>query len=398
MRIFTIAAIITLASPQFATAQDMLLSSFDAIERARTAACVPILARMDALNTELMPLGLRAERLRKIGEAMALEDRMIMDELDQSDETEKAIHDWFVADGRLAQAYVDTENQDMQRQRTIAREGAKGTIQIAATAIQTQAQDLIDASGDVATAAGPCDGAILIRSVVIEACATQDSPVCAPAAAAVDPDGVYRFVDAAEDLWDVQELRPWTTPGPLSVAPTGTLTGARSVAFARHGNIVISIEFAPALQRRNGMTPEQVGQFQEVLDSIGFEFDHPDLIYAPALVVRATLPDKLAGEDLYVLHFGAADDADVVWSAPAGTGDVLEAPAVLQPYHIVRLQNGEALNLTAITTDEAGKNEAVFTLDVTTVNQATATRELLGYMAGQMVEDLKVLLPPGGGN
>ena len=170
------------------------------------------------------------------------------------------------------------------------------------------------------------------------------------------------------------------------------------MAFARHGNIVISIEFAPALQRRNGMTPEQVGQFQEVLDSIGFEFDHPDLIYAPSLVVRATLPDKLAGEDLYVLHFGAADDADVVWSAPAGTGDVLEAPAVLQSHQIVRLQNGEALNLTAITTDEAGKNEAVFTLDVTTVNQATATRELLGYMAGQMVEDLKALLPPGGGN
>ncbi|NCG32226.1 MAG: hypothetical protein GWP44_05030 [Proteobacteria bacterium] len=128
MRVFTIAATITLASRQFATAQDMLLSNFDAIERARTAACVPILARMDALNTQLMPLGLRAERLRQISEAMALEDRMVMDELDQSDETEKAIHDWFVADGRLAQAYVDTENQDMQRQRTIAREGAKGTI------------------------------------------------------------------------------------------------------------------------------------------------------------------------------------------------------------------------------------------------------------------------------
>lgn len=397
MRVLTIAAIAALASPQFATAQAAPPTGFEAIETARTAACVPILARMDALNEELQPLGLQAERLRQVGEAVALEDRLIMDELDQSDATEKAVYDWFVADGRLAQAYIDTENEDMQRQRGIAREAVKGTIQLAVTAIQTQAQVLIDTSGDIAAEAGPCDGAILIRPVVIEACAAQDSPVCAPAASA-EPDGIYRFVDTADDLWDVQELRPWTTPGPLSVAPTGVLTGARSVAFARHGNIVISVGFAPAIQQRSDMTPEDLQQFQEILDSIGFQFDHPDIIYAPSIVVRATLPDKLAGEDLYVLHFGTADDADIVWTAPAGTGEVLEAPSVLQPYQIVRLQNGEALNLTAIISTEDGTNEAVFTLDMTTVNQATATRQLLGYMAGQMVEDLKLLVPPGGGD
>ena len=115
-------------------------------------------------------------------------------------------------------------------------------VQDAVVAIQTEAQALIDASGDIATEAAPCDGAILIRPAVIQACASQQIPVCVSAAAA-EPDGVFRFVDTAEDLWDVQELRPWTAPGPLAVAPSGMLTGARTVAFARHGNIVISVGF-----------------------------------------------------------------------------------------------------------------------------------------------------------
>ena len=47
-------------------------------------------------------------------------------------------------------------------------------------------------------------------------------------------------------------------------------------------------------------------------------------------------------------------------------------------------------------TVEDADNEAVFTLELTTVNQVTATRALLGYMAGQMVADLNRLAPPRG--
>jgi hypothetical protein len=396
VRVLAIAAVAAAVTPQFATAQDAPPAAFADIELERSRACVPVLARMDALNDELQPLGVRAERLRLVGEAVALEDRLIMDQLDQTDATELAVYDWFVADGRLAQAYVDTENEDMQRQRTVSREAIKGTVQLALNAIQADAQAIIDASGDIAAEAAPCDGAIFIRSAVVEACLGQESLLCT-SAATTEPDGVYRFVESPNDLWDVQELRPWSEPEPLAVAPTGVLTGARSVALARHGNIVISVGFAPLIQERSTMTPEDIQQFSELLDSMGFEFDHPDVIYVPSLVVRATLPDKLAGEDQYVLHFGTIDDADIVWSSPAGSGDVVEAPSILQPYQLVRLQNGEALSLTAIATDEAGDDEAVFSLDVTTVNQATATRALLGYMAVQMVEDLKLLIPPSRG-
>ena len=62
----------------------------------------------------------------------------------------------------------------------------------------------------------------------------------------------------------------------------------------------------------------------------------------------------------------------------------------------MRLQAGEPIRLTAVHTVEDADNEAVFTLELTTVNQVTATRALLGYMAGQMVADLNRLAPPRG--
>ena len=381
--------------PSRATAQDAPVG-FGNLEMARSRDCVGVLTRMDVLNAALQPLGVQAERLRVLTEAIALEDRDIMPSLDQTNAVEAAIHAWFVADGLLAQSFLDSGNEDLRRQRGIGREQLRGTIQGADAAVQAQAQAVIDASGDLAAEAGPCDGAIFVRSAVVEACQSQTGPVCA-AAATPGPDSIFRFVDSSEELWDVQELRPWTTPGPLRVAQNATLTGARTVAFARHGNIVISVAFAPMIQERASLSEEEITQFAETLDSLGLVFEHPLLSFAPSLAVRATLPESLAGENIYALHFGSADDADVVWTAPAGTGGVLESPVVLQAHQVVRLQNGEALTLTAIVNSEGDDNEAVYSLDVTTVNQSSAVRGLLGYMAQGMAADLLRLIPPGGG-
>jgi hypothetical protein len=63
----------------------------------------------------------------------------------------------------------------------------------------------------------------------------------------------------------------------------------------------------------------------------------------------------------------------------------------------MRLQAGEPIRFTAVQTVEGTDNEALFTLELTTVNQVAATRALLGYMANQMVDDLMRLVPPRGG-
>jgi len=384
-----------LSIPTRASAQDAPVG-FGDLEMARSRDCVGVLARMDVLNAALQPLGVQAERLRVLTEAIALEDRDIMPSLDQTNSVEKAVRAWFVADGLLAQSFLDSGKEDLRRQRGIGREQIRGTMQAAGAAVQAQAQALIDASGDLAAEAGPCDGAIFVRSAVVEACQAQTGLVCT-AAATPGPDSIFRFVDSPEELWDVQELRPWTVPGPLRVAPNGSLTGARTVAFARHGNVVISVAFAPMIQERASLSEEEAAQFAEILDSLGLVFEHPLLAFAPSLAVRATLPEALAGENVYVLHFGSADDADVVWTAPAGTGGVLESPVVLLAHQVVRLQNGEALTLTAIVGGDGDDNEAVYSLDVTTVNQSSAARGLLGYMAQGMAADLLRLVPPGGG-
>ncbi|HIF20766.1 MAG TPA: hypothetical protein EYQ27_02400 [Gemmatimonadetes bacterium] len=385
-----------LACPASIAAQDAAPSGFADLELARSRDCVGVLSRLTDLNVLLEPLGLRSERMRMLLQAIALEDRDVMDSLDQSDPTESAVHAWFIADGRLAQSIVDTGNQTLQQQRTISREQARATVQVQVTEIQTEAQALIDASGGLAADANPCDGAIFIRSAVLEACDTDQGPVCDAAADSATVPG-FAFVNTPEDLWDVTELRPWTEPGGLQVNADGALIGARTVAFGRHGNVVLTVGFSPLIQPRASISEENASELDAILDSLGFEFNHPDLVYAPSLAVRATLPQPLAGEDSYVLHFGAAEEADILWTGPAGTGEVIEVPVVLDPTHVMRLQAGEPIRFTAVQTVEGTDNEALFTLELTTVNQVAATRALLGYMANQMVDDLMRLVPPRGG-
>ena len=378
------------------TAQEAPPLGFAELEIERSRTCVGVLRQLHELNLALEPLGQSSERLLGLLQGIALEDRTIMEVLDRSDPTESAVYDWFLSDGRLAQSFVDTGNQSLQQQRTINREQIRATVQTAGEAVQAEAQTLIDATDGLGTGANPCDGAILIRPAVLEACETEESPVCDAAADTV-PNPGYAFVDSPDALWDVEELRPWTQPGALEIAPDGGLTGARTVAFGRHGNLVLTVAFAPLIVDRSTLSEEETADFQQILDSLGFEFDHPDLMYAPSLAVRATLPDPLAGEDSYMLHFGEADSVDLMWTGPADTGEMLEVPVVLEVRHVLRLQAGEPIRLTAIKSVEDADSEALFTVELTTVNQVPTTRALLAYMATQLSADLTRLVPPRGG-
>ena len=383
-----------LSKPATGVAQDAPPAGIAEIELERSRVCVPVLSQLDALNLQLQPLGIRTERLRQIAAAIAIEDRTVMDSLNVNDPTESAVRDWFLSDGRLAQSFLDTNQQTILQQRTVDRELIKGTVQATLEGIQSEAQGIIEEAGDFGAEASSCEGAILIRSAVIEACGSEQNLIC-DAAKPANSDGAYRFVDSPEDLWDVQEFRPWTSPGPLQLAPDGQLDGASTVAFARQGNVAFSVAFQPDIRPRADMAPENIQTFQTLLDSIGFEFNHPELIYAPALTIRATLPEPLAGEDRYAIHFGAIEGGDVIWEGPSGTGDPIEISILLTPIHIVKLTQGESLELTAIRSLDDGSDEALFGLALTPVNQVAATQSLLAYMATQMPQDLNLLVPPG---
>ena len=383
-----------LSKPATGVAQDAPPAGIAEIELERSRVCVPVLSQLDALNLQLQPLGIRTERLRQIAAAIAIEDRTVMDSLNVNDPTESAVRDWFLSDGRLAQSFLDTNQQTILQQRTVDRELIKGTVQATLEGIQSEAQGIIEEAGDFGAEASSCEGAILIRSAVIEACGSEQNLIC-DAAKPANSDGAYRFVDSPEDLWDVQEFRPWTSPGPLQLAPDGQLDGASTVAFARQGNVAFSVAFQPDIRPRADMAPENIQTFQTLLDSIGFEFNHPELIYAPALTIRATLPEPLAGEDRYAIHFGAIEGGDVIWEGASGTGDPIEISILLTPIHIVKLTQGESLELTAIRSLDDGSDEALFGLALTPVNQVAATQSLLAYMATQMPQDLNILVPPG---
>ena len=383
-----------LSKPVIGVAQDAPPAGIAEIELERSRLCVPVLTQLNKLNLQLQPLGIRTERLRQIAAAIAIEDRTVMDSLNVNDPTEAAVRDWFLSDGRLAQSFLDTNEQTIQQQRAVDRELIKGTLQATLEGIQSEAQGIIEEAGDFGPEASSCEGAVLIRSAVIEACGSEQSLIC-DAAKPANSDGAYRFVDSPEDLWDVQEFRPWTSPGPLQLAPDGQLDGASTVAFARQGNVAFSVAFRPDIRPRTDMAPENIQTFQTLLDSIGFEFNHPELIYAPALTIRATLPEPLAGEDRYAIHFGAIEAGDVIWEGPSGTGAPIEISILLTPIHIVKLTQGESLELTAIRSLDDGSDEALFGLALTPVNQVAATQALLAYMATQMPQDLNLLVPPG---
>lgn len=398
MRSLLFVATATLLLPVPAVAQDAAPTGLARVELERSRQCVPVLARIAALEAELEPLAQRSQRVIALGQAVALEDRTGVEPFDEADATEAAVARWFERDRQLAETFLNTGDEAVQEERTAAREEIKALVNDALVALRNEADSTIAAAGELTTGVGGCEGAILVRSAVLEACETTDSPVCAAARAEGEERGPYRFVDSPENLWDVQEMRPWTSPAPLTISEDGQIGGARTVGYARNGNLTLTLAFAPLLGDRESFSPEELERFAAINDSAGFRFEHPDVAFAPSLSLRASAPEPLAGESLYVLHFGLPDEADVVWTGEAGTGEAVQATVAVSPGHLVRLGRGEPLRFTAVRQDAEGDaGDAVFSVEFTPLNQAQAVQALMGYMAESLSSDLAEIVPPSEG-
>jgi hypothetical protein len=366
------------------------------LELTRSRECVDVLAGLEELDAELGPLAERSERLLAIAEAVALEDDRVVEMLDAADSIEAQVRDWFASDQELAQRYVATLAPAIVDERTAAREAIKKVVADALTAVQAEANEKIAATGNLPSRAAPCEGAIFVRSAVEEACTKVSGPVCEEAELAPSEVSRFRFVDTPEAVWQIQELRPWTDPTPLFATPQGQLDGARTVGYARNGNIVVTIAFSPQVTDKTELTPEEVTRLQATNDSLGIQFAHPDLAFTPALGIRATLPDPLGDESRYVLHFGDAGSADVLWSGAAGTGAPLEGAVRLGVAQVNKLRAGEPIRLTALRAPETGDEEAVFEIELPSANQARASQALFTYMTAQLGRDLASLVRPRG--
>lgn len=383
-----------LAAP--ARSQEGPPSGLARVELERSRQCVEVIARIDALETELEPLADRSQRLMDLADAIALEDRASVEPFDTTDPVEAEVAEWFDRDQALAERIVQEDGnetlvEDLVEERATARQAIKDAVSGAVASLQDEADEKIAAAGDLTTSVGGCDGAILVRDAVIEACEETSSPVCEPAR---DPsvDSPYRFVNAPSDLWEVEELRPWTSPTSLGVTEDGQVGGARTVGYARSGNITLTAAFAPLLGSRDDFTPEQLERFDAIVDSTGFEFDHPDMAFVPALTIRASVPEPLAGETLYVLHFDGPEEADVLWTGPAGTGDAVQATTPLSPAHLQRLGSGHPLRFTAVAEDgDGGEGDVAYSIELTSLNQSSATASLMGYMSEQLSADIDSL-------
>ncbi len=370
-------------------------SHFGDVEAARSRDCVPVLARLGDLDQRLAPLARTSQRLIAIAQAIALEDRSVVDSLHVSDPVEKQVHDWFARDSELAQQYVASPSQALLDQRSAGRDAIKQVVSRALDSVQTQADSTIDATGDLRAQVGSCSGAVFLRPVVLQACATSGpSPVCEAARDTATKNGPFRFVDTPDELWGIQEFRAWSAPSPLQVDANGQLAGARTTGLTRNGNVVVSVTFRPLLRRRTDMTDAEAERARVLTDSLGFGASHPDFVFVPALAIQASLPSALDDETRYILHFGEPESAEIVWAAKANTGSNLDGVVALTMPQVRRLQAGDPLSLTALRANDDGTNEAVFSLELTSLNQVKSVSALLGYMAQQLPDDLAQLLPP----
>lgn len=365
------------------------------LERSRT--CVGVLERVEALDAEMAPLARRSERLQVIARAIALEDRSVVEPLDPDDPLEVRVREWFASDQSLARRSLNRQDASIQAERAAGRENIKGAVSRAMEEVQREAETAIQANQELIASAAPCDGAIFVRSAVLEACENASGTLCEQAGLPASEVSGVRFVDEPEAIWEIEQSRPWTSPTSLRPGQSG-LEGGRTVAFTRVGNLVASVAFAPLFAPREQIPPETLRAYEANNDSLGLTFDHPGIAFTPALAVRLALPRRLDREDGYILHFGTPDQADVVWAGEAGTGEPLESTVALAPSHVRRLVAGDQLTVTAIAGGEAETDtpEAVYAVGMGTVNQAQSAQALLGYMESRLGEDLARLVPPSG--
>ena len=360
------------------------------VEIERSRACVGILSRLSTVSTLLEPIAARSQRLLMISDAIALEDPAVVQLLDSADPVEVQVREWFSVDAAYARRNVSAQSATITAERSAARETIKTLVSQALTEVETQANAIVSENQALMEEAAPCDGAIFVRQPVIEACQTEAGPVCEEVGLPPSPERAFRFVDDAETMWDVEEVRPWTDPGPLRAGPTG-LAGARTVGFARVGNVVLSVSFAPLFRALVEATPDQLSRFRAVNDSLGITFAHDELTFTPGVGIRAALPVPLDEEVRYIFHFGEPEDPDVIWTGDAGTGRVLQQTLPLGAAHVLRLQSGEQLTMTALGAGADGSEEPLYAIGLTNVNQRPATQALLAYMVSRLSTDLAAL-------
>lgn len=367
-------------------------AGYAAFEVARSRSCVTTLAELDRLDGTLDPLAQRSRRFLGIAEAIAIEDRSVITWMNPLEPTEGAVLDWFATDSVLAARFVSSGDPAVQEARGRGRETIKKTVTDALAAVQAEADAVLAENGDLLARAAPCDGAVFVRPVVIEACGGTESRMCAAASAPADADTGFRFVDTPEEVWEVQELRPWTTPGPLRLGPGG-LDGARTVGYARIGNVVVTAALSALLRESTSVTPAERVRYEQANQALGLTLDHPDLVFTPALALRAALPQPISGEERYLLHLGDPEDPEVLWTGPAGTGAPLEVSVPLQPAQVLRLRSGDPVALTAV---RGRGSDPVFSIALSEMNQSAAVQALLTYLGTTFPADVKRLIPPGG--
>ena len=394
MRTLALAAFITVVPTSVAAQVGAIPSRLVEVEVERSRTCVGTLAAIAVLDQTLEPLVTRGARLRQIAEAVAVEDRSGLEPFDTANQTELMVRDWFTTDAALAQRYLTTEDGQVLAERQAGRETIKTVVTDALASVQAHADSVLNANAEVIQAAGPCDGAIFVRSAVQEACANASGPICDQAVLPAGEAPDFRFVDVGESVWDIQETRPWTVPAPLQPTADGQLGGGRTIGYVRVGNVAVSLSFSPLFVNRDEASAEELAGYAAINDSLGVTFDHPALVVAPALGLRAALPQPLGTETRYVMHFGDIDAPDVLWTGEAGSGAALEAAIPLGAVHVARLRAGDPLMLTAVGGESGDQTE--YSILVGNVNQAPAATVLLNYMASQMAEDFNRLMQPRG--
>ncbi len=394
----TAVTLTAVAWPASARAQDDTPPGLAEVEVARSKACVATLGRMAELDATLQPFAERIQRMRDLADAVSLEDSTDVVPLDPADPLDAAVRAWFRTDGELALRYVEEPSDSLLQERRAGRERILQALRDEVSAVQERARTPMTEAGEVDITNRRCQGAIFVRSAVLEACETVQSPLCAPAARVEAAS--FQFVENAADLWDIEQFRPWTDPGRLTRGPDGSLAGARTVARVRKGNVAITVGISPLIRERSELTPERITEFESNLDSLGFRFEHPLFVMAPALEVVANLPDPIGGETHYILHFGDVTSPEVIWTSPIEAGGPVQMAFPAPGYVLARLQQGADLTATAIRVpdgEQAGEveAEAVFSLSLLTVNQVSAVSALLAYMSGGgLSDDLVVLVPP----
>jgi len=377
------------------------------VERTRSETCVPVFASMDDLDTALAPLAEEAQRIQALARAMALEDSAEVAPFSATDSLDILVRDWFRSDAALAERFVASGDSAVLEQRAQEKEDVRARLRSRLQEVGGQGRQMVTSAGDLEGATELCQNKILVRDAVLAACDTVESPVCA-AARSDSVGGRFRFVDDPAALWDVESLSAWSDPGPLTRGPDGALVGGRTAAAVRRGNVEVAVGISPLLRSRSELDSLEEAEFDANLDSLGFTFQHPDLVMAPALDIRVDVPAPLDGETHYFLHFGDLSDpaTQVVWTTPAGAGGAVRTTFPAPPAALIRLQGGEPLSLTAVqmaqpdsTSGELqAEAEARYTLGISPVAQAPAVRAVLGYMGGgRLSQDLNRLVPPSGG-